>query len=368
MKKLYVLIAALTGMLLISWGCQHGSGSVATPPPPAPPAVITEQTEKENIPVPAPAEPTPQPAQTEKPKQAEPNTPVTPAEPNTTQVIAEPPAPKPAESNVTESQPAKAAKTSPDQLCKKCTDFLNKYVDKDGFVDYKALIRKRMELLELIDVFKAVGLDDYNSWPQEDKKAFWVNTYNLQLTKIILDNYPIESSRMLRLFWPPNSIRHIKGIWDEKKFILLGEEFTLKQVEEKFFINEFGDPRVFFAISYASVSGPPLRNEAYCGQTLTAELDEQVKKFLAGSQAFKIDRDNQKVYLSSILKPTWHSRNFTAKYGTDLKFKQQEPETRAVLNFLTNYLPSDQKDYLETGNYTVEYLGYDWGLNERNGQ
>ena len=111
-----------------------------------------------------------------------------------------------------------------------------------------------------------------------------------------------------------------------------------------------------------------MRNEAYCGQNLSAQLDDQVKKFLAGSQSFKIDRENQKVYLSSILKSTWHGRGFVTKYGTDLKFKQQEPEVRAVLNFLTNYISQNHVDYLETANYTVEYMGYDWTLNERGGQ
>ena len=173
---------------------------------------------------------------------------------------------------------------------------------------------------------------------------------------------------MLRLFWPPNSIRHIKGIWDEHKFIIMDEEFTLQEIDQRFLQKEFGEPLAFFAISYASVSGTPLRNEAYCGRNLSAQFDDQVKKFLAGQHGFKIDRENQKVYLSSILNSTWYGSQFIAKYGTDLKFKQQEPAVRAVLNFLTKYISPQDVDYLETGNYTVEFLRYDWTLNERAGQ
>ena len=359
-------------MLLVSWGCQKDSAGITPPPPPAVTVEKKQATETQNIAVPAPAESNPEPVKAELPKQSEPNVSIAPpaplAEPNVKQVVAEPVPPKPAESNITESKPVQPVIGSPAELCKKCTAFLGNFVDKDGFVDYKALLRKKIELVETIDSFKNIDRKTYDSWSQEDKMAFWINAYNLQMTRIILSNYPIEPSRMLLLFWTPNSIRHIKGIWDEHKFIIMGEEFNLKEVEQRVFGKEFNDPRIFLAVSYASVSGPPLRNEAYCGQNLSQQLDDQVKRFLAaGQNVFKIDRENRIVYLSSILKSAWHGHNFLAKYGTDLKFKQQDPDVRAVLNFLTKYITQDQVDFLETANYTVEYTVYDWSLNERGG-
>jgi hypothetical protein len=148
----------------------------------------------------------------------------------------------------------------------------------------------------------------------------------------------------------------------------MDEEFTLKDIDTRFFKKELDEPRVFLAIFYASISGPPLLNEAYCGKNLSAQLDTQVKKFLAGEHAFKISRENGKVYLSSIFDSSWYGQQFVAKYGTDRKFKQQDAVVRAVFNFLTNYLSSQDVDYLETGNYTVEYMRYDWTLNELGGQ
>ena len=145
------------------------------------------------------------------------------------------------------------------------------------------------------------------------------------------------------------------------------EEFTLRAIDQRYFQNEFSEPRVFLAISYASVSGAPLRNAAYSGENLSAQLDEQVKKFVANPNAFKIDRESQTVSLSSIFNPTWYGGQFVAKYGTDLKFKQQEPSVRSVLNFLSKYVSPQDTGYLETGNYTVEYIRYDWTLNENGG-
>jgi Protein of unknown function, DUF547 len=363
MSRYVVFTAVLTIALLVGWGCGQNSAKVATPIPPAQtvapkPATAPKPTDPNTVEV------KPEPAKIKQSTPPEPNTQKTiAAEPNKPQKVT------PVE-NVTEqpkSTPPVASATAA-QLCGKCTEFLGKYVNRDGMVDYKTLTRKKLELASLLDKFRGLDRNDYNSWSKDDKLAFWINAYNLELTKIIMENYPIESNRMLRLFWPPNSIRHIKGIWDEHKFIIMDEEFTLREIEQRFFLNEFGEPRVLFAMSYASMSGVPLRNEAYCGQNLSTQFDDQVKKFITSSHAFKIDRENQTVSLSSILDPTWYGGQFVAKYGTDLKFKQQEPAIRAVLHFLTKYISPQDIDYLETGNYTIAYLRYDWTLNEGAGQ
>ena len=298
----------------------------------------------------------------------EPNLPaVKLSEPNTqTPAITEQPAQKPAQSNAAEPNSQTESKTA-NELCNKCTALLSKYVDNDGFINYRLLLRKKLELLDILDSFKTLNRKDYDSWSRNDKIALWINAYNLELTKIILDNYPIESTRILRLFWPPNSIRHIRGIWDEHKFIIMDEEFTLQTIENRYFRDEFDEPRAFLAIFYASVSGPPLRNEAYCGKDLSGQLDEQVKKFLSKSQEFRINRDSGVVSISSILIPSWQGAKFISKYGTDLKFKSQEPAVRAVLNLMIKYIPQPDVDYLETGNYTIEYINYDWTLNDRSG-
>jgi hypothetical protein len=246
----------------------------------------------------------------------------------------------------------------------KCAGILGQFVDDKGKVNYKMLKRKRPELRGLLDEFAALEPSQYNSWPKKDKIAFWINVYNIQMLNIIVSNYPIQSLRIMRLFWPPTSIRHIEGIWSKYKFIVMDEEFTLSEIEQRLFRKEFTEPKVFFAISYASVSGPALRNEPYYGRKLSRQLDEQVKEFLSSPRAFKIDRKKQKVYLSAILKSTWYGRQFISGYGTDKKFKDKEPAVRAVLNFATNYIPRQDVSFLETGNYTVEYIAYDWRLNE----
>jgi hypothetical protein len=159
------------------------------------------------------------------------------------------------------------------------------------------------------------------------------------MLNIMVENYPIQSSPFVRIIWGPYSILHIKGIWTDYKFMVMDEEFTLSAIEQRFFRGQFKEPRVFLALTRASLSSP---------------------------YGFKIDRSGQTVYLSAIFesKPTWYGGEFLEKYRTDKKFKDQEPVTRAVLTFITSYIPRGDVSFLEVGNYSIKFMKYDWTLND----
>ena len=248
----------------------------------------------------------------------------------------------------------------------KFSEVLNNFVDDRGMVDYKKLRRQRLKLKALIREFDSLNPDEYKSWTKENKIAFWLNAYNIQMLKIITDNYPIQSSRILRLYpgWGPNSILHIKGIWSEYKFLVMDEEFTLSEIDKRILRKEFDDPRIFFALFRGSLSGPPLRNEPYYGHRLNEQLDDQVRKFLSGPLAFKVDPEKRRVYLSSLFQISSYGREFLAKFAIDKKFKDHDPNTRAVLNFITNYVSPDVVSFLEIGRYSIKYMKYDWTIND----
>jgi len=286
--------------------------------------------------------------------------------PRVEKVKVEPNQPKPQQDHPNEVKPLPRV-----SFYDKCAGILKKYVDEKGNVDYRTLKRKRLRLKRLLDEFDNLEPNEYKSWRKEDKMAFWINAYNIKMLDIMVRNYPIESSWLFRLMWPPTSIRHIPPVgvigaakWDGYKFMVMDEEFTLSLVERRFFLQEFNEPRVFFALSYASISGPPLRNEPYYGHKLYAQLDDQIKRFLSSHQGLRIDREGKSVYLSAIFQASWHGKVFIRKYATDKKFKERSPVDRAVLNFIINYIPKKDVSFLEIENYTIKYIKYDWRLND----
>ena len=268
---------------------------------------------------------------------------------------------------ILETEPNDPNTTSAVSFHNRCAGVLKSFVDENGMVDYKTLSRKRLELKSLFGDFDELDPNEYNKWSNEDKMALWINAYNIQMLDIITRNYPIKpSSRVLLVFpgWGPNSTRHIDGIWNKYKFMVMDEVFTLSEIEERFFRKEFQEPRVFLALTRASLSSPPLRNEPYYGYKLYKQLDDQVRKFLANPSAFSMDKEKGKVYLSALFQKTFYGGQFVGKYGTDKKFKQKETETAAVLNFISNYVSEEVKSYLELGNYTVQFIGYNWTIND----
>ncbi|MDH4241872.1 MAG: DUF547 domain-containing protein, partial [Phycisphaerae bacterium] len=311
-----------------------------------------------------------------KPKKAEPNeaepTVIEPNEAESTK--AEPNEPEtartePNEGEIIKVEPNDVKPTHKVNFHDKFADILREFVDDKGMVDYRRLKLKRGKLRMLLGEFTKLNRNEYNSWPKEDKIAFWINAYNVQMLHIIIDNYPIESYRWLHLLtgWEPDSIRHIDkriGGIKKQKFYVMDEVFTLPQVEKLFFGQGFDEPRAFFALFYATLSSPPLRNEPYYGHKLYKQMDEQAKKFISSQLGFKIDRKKRRVYLSAILQPAWFGSGFISKYGTNKKFKEQEPAVRAVLSFITNYISEQDKHFLEVENYSIEYITPNWRLND----
>ena len=251
-----------------------------------------------------------------------------------------------------------------DDFYKKYAEILKNSVDSRGMVNYRELRSRRLELVNLSHEFNNLKPDRYKSWSRESKIAFWINVYNLQKIKVVTENYPIQSSRILRVLWGLNDLRHIEKEITQYKFLVMDEEFTFQKLEQRFFRQEFDDPRVFLALSDACLSSPPLRNEPYYGNKLDEQLDDQVRKFLSSPRGFLIDRDKDRVYLSAVFETGRYGKEFVQKYSIDRKFKDNSPVVRAVLNFVSKYISDEDVSFLEVGNYSIHYMKYDWTIND----
>lgn len=385
-KRLIIYTMSLTVLIFIT-GCPQPVSEPAQAPiaqapkdqpvktepiPEEPPKTEPAETEPQEPEPPQPEPPQAEPAEIVPPKpeplEAEPAE-IAPPKPEPPQ--AEPPKTEPPKQEPPKAQPPEVEPHPVVTFHNKCAGILNNFVDEKGLVNYKMLKRKKHELRTLLNEFAALEAGEYNHWPENDKIAFWLNAYNIQMLRVLVDNYPIESSRYLRVVWPPTSIRHIPPVrlvgtakWNSYKFIVTDEAFTLSEIEQRFLRKQFNDPRIFIATFFGGISGPPLRNEPYYGHKLDKQLNDQAGKFLADPLAFRIDRKRQVVHLSAVFDPAWHGKSFARKYATDKKFKDHPPAVRAVLNFATKYISQPDVSYLEVENYDVRFIGYDWRLND----
>ena len=228
---------------------------------------------------------------------------------------------------------------------------LAKYVNNQGLVDYEALQANRGELDAFNTAFAAVTPETYASWSEPEQLAFLINAYNAFTLQSIIDQNPLKKS-----------IKDIPGVWKRRKFNLAGQAETLDNIEHDTIRVDFNEPRIHVALVCAAMSCPPLRNEPYQAENLDQQLDEQVRQFIASPHGFQIKRNEGKVYLSSIFK--WYGQDWQPDYAIEGKFAGSAKE-RAVLNFLSNYLNQNDREYLEKGNYKVSYLNYDWSLNKQ---
>jgi Protein of unknown function, DUF547 len=227
---------------------------------------------------------------------------------------------------------------------------LRTYVNADGLVDYPALQANPQVLKDFIVQLGSVSPDTYVAWSKNEKIAFLINAYNAITLESIVNQNPLKGS-----------IKDIFGVWNFRKHTVMGRSLTLDNIEHDILRKDFQEPRIHAALVCAAISCPPLRQEPYTGENLDKQLDDQVRKWLS-SQGLRIDRTQNRVSVSSIFK--WFGEDWQKTYAANDKFVGNEKE-RAVLNFISNYVSPEDKNYLEQGDYKLEYLNYDWLLNKQ---
>lgn len=234
-------------------------------------------------------------------------------------------------------------------------DALLKKHGKGDRVDYAALKADRAALDAYCDRIAKLPADAVAKWPRADQMAFWINAYNALTLRTIVDAYPIKGSGLSALRFPSASIRQLDDPWG-KKHTVASTQRSLDDLEHKILRPNFKDARVHAAVNCASVGCPPLRLEAFTGDKLDAQLDEQMRKFVADPTRNTVDPVKKKIELSSIF--DWFGEDF----GTKQKGAAGE---RALLAWLEKYGPAEWKPFLEKFDPDdVDFRDYDWALND----
>jgi hypothetical protein len=85
-------------------------------------------------------------------------------------------------------------------------------------------------------------------------------------------HYPIDSIRSIGSFFSP--------VWKKTAGEIGGRSYTLYEIEHEI-LRPMGEPRIHAAIVCASLSCPPLRREPYRAAELEAQLEDNVRRWLA---------------------------------------------------------------------------------------
>ena len=208
------------------------------------------------------------------------------------------------------------------------TNFLKTYVSADGRVNYGGIKKNSSRLSTIIQTFEHNFPN--GDWSRNQKLAYWINTYNIYTIKLIVDNYPISS--ITKITAKP---------WDKKFIHLNGKTYSLNEIENEIIRKQFNEPRIHFALNCASASCPNLYNRAFKASSLSYQLTQQTKKFLADKS--KNDFSNTlDIKISKIF--DWYKSDFT---------KQE-----SVLDFINKYRNEKIK------NPKIGYMEYSWELNK----
>lgn len=218
-------------------------------------------------------------------------------------------------------------------------DLLNEYVE-GGLVDYATLkndprLDKYLTQLANADSSKLGG--------RNESVAFWVNAYNAYTLKLITDHYPVSSIMDIKKsgYDSPWSIPLAK---------VAGKNYSLDQIENDIIRKNWPDPRIHYALVCAAKSCPQLRNEAYTGERLNEQLDEQGRWFLVHRNKFDIK--SRKASLSSVY--DWYKVDFGNTIPNTLKALVPHVESK-----LANELTTKSKAW------TVTFTDWNWQLNQQ---
>jgi hypothetical protein len=221
---------------------------------------------------------------------------------------------------------------------------LKKHV-RGGLVDYDGLA-KAPELPRYLD---ALSRADVKALSDTERLAFWINAYNAYTIHLINSHGERASIRNIN---KTLGVVPAKGPWQEKIVRADGRVSSLDEVEHGIIRKEFQEPRIHFALVCAAASCPPLRSEAYTGEALFAQLQDQARIFLLQSPAKnRVDVPSGTVYASRIF--DYYKEDFG---GTPA----------AIGKYLAAFHPpGPARALLESGSFKLEYTEYDWSLNKQ---
>ena len=220
-------------------------------------------------------------------------------------------------------------------------DHLIRHYAAAGRVDYDGFKRDRY----FIEYIRQLAESDPSKLPDEDHKlAYYCNAYNALVIHGVI-KHKIDASVNN---W---SAEDGTGFFDVKEHILAGKTVSLNYIEHDVIRPTFKEPRIHMALVCAAVSCPEIRGEAYFGDRVREQLEDQAAQFANNTKHVHYVPKEKKLYLSAIL--DWYGEDFGGRDGylPFLLERADGDETKTGLNKAI------------AGEAEIAFNKYDWTLN-----
>ncbi len=218
-------------------------------------------------------------------------------------------------------------------------ELLHRYVTPAG-VSYQDWSQHPEDIQKLRRYLSGLQSATPSQMGAEPALAYWINLYNAATLNLVLEKYPIKS---IKDIGAPSS-----SPWEKTVATVEGRPLSLSQIENDVIRPKFHAARSHFALNCAARGCPPIRPEAYVGERLRSQLEDQTKRFLGDRKTNFVDATGT-IWLSKIFE--WYAADFEAASGS-------------VWAFVAPYLEGSPAGARSASKSPLRYTEYDWTLNE----
>ncbi len=221
-------------------------------------------------------------------------------------------------------------------------DYLLKTYVENGLIDYDGMARDYLFRTYLRQLAEA---DPTKLTEQADRLALLCNAYNA----FVMNGVITHKIRTSVMDYKPDGVE----FFAIEEHIFAGYTMSLNYIEHELIRKQFKEPRIHVALVCAARSCPAIRAEAYVGNRLASQLEDQAVQFANNPRYVTLDTTNQTLQLSPLL--NWYGDDWqqVGGYLPWLRQRVKEPSLQQAIDAATR------------GELQVTFAKYDWALNSQ---
>ena len=177
----------------------------------------------------------------------------------------------------------------------------------------------------------------------DEQLAYWINLYNAQTVKLVLERYPLTSILEIQIspgLWA-------KGPWGANMMKVEDQTLSLDDIEHRILRPIWKDPRITYALCRAALGSPNLGSEAYTASSTDTRLDIAARSFVNSPRGAWLDAKGR-LQVSSLYE--WLRPDFGARDAQ-------------VLEHIQRYALPPLSDQI-AGITRIGGHAFDWALND----